>query len=462
MAKILPRTKMPEQSPDKRIKNFNEVALGYDEKSAVQEASRCLQCKKPECIKGCPVEIDIPAFLKLIKEKNFQAAIDKLKEKNSLPAICGRVCPQETQCEELCVLGKKQEPVAIGRLERFIADWERAQGIKAPEMPKKLNKKVAVIGAGPAGLTCASDLAKMGYSVTIFESLHKTGGVLRYGIPEFRLPKAVVDAEVDYVKKLGVEIKTDVVVGKSITVDEILQEHDAVFVGTGAGLPQFLNIEGENLSCIYSANEFLTRINLMCAYKFPEYDTPVKVGKRVAVVGAGNVAMDSARCALRMGAEYVWIVYRRSEEEMPARKEEIERAREEGVRFMLLTLPIKFYGNEKDYVKKMECIQMKLGEADESGRRKPVPIEGSNFVMEVDTVVIAIGQSPNPLIPRTTPGLQLGKHGNIIADENGKTSKESVYAGGDIVTGAATVISAMGAGRKAARAIDEFLKAKCT
>jgi glutamate synthase (NADPH/NADH) small chain len=451
---------MPEQFAEQRIKNFNEVALGYDEELAVREASRCLQCKEPECIKGCPVEIDIPVFIKLIKEKNFQGAIDKIKEKNALPAICGRVCPQETQCEELCILGKKFEPVAIGRLERFAADWERAKGIKEPEVQKKLNKKVAVIGSGPAGLTCAAELAKLGYSVTIFESLHKTGGVLRYGIPEFRLPKTIVDAEVDYVKKLGVEIRVNTVVGKSITVDELMQEYEAVFIGTGAGLPQFLNIEGENLSCVYSANEFLTRINLMCAYKFPEYDTPVKVGKRVAVIGAGNVAMDSARCSLRMGAEYVWIVYRRSEEEMPARKEEIERAKEEGVRFMLLTMPVKFYGDEKGYVRKMECIQMKLGEPDESGRKRPIPVEGSNFVMEIDTVVIAIGQSPNPLIPRTTKGLEIGKHGNIVADEYGCTSIESIFAGGDIVTGAATVISAMGAGKKAAKAINEYLKAK--
>ncbi|MDI6855585.1 MAG: NADPH-dependent glutamate synthase [Candidatus Thermoplasmatota archaeon] len=460
MAKVIPRTKMPEQEPKERIKNFNEVALGYDNELAVLEATRCLQCKKPECVKGCPVEIDIPGFIKLIKDKDFQGAIDKLKEKNALPAICGRVCPQETQCEELCVLGKKFEPVAIGRLERFAADWERAKGIKEPVITKKTNKRIAVIGSGPAGLTCAAELAKLGHSVTIFESLHKTGGVLRYGIPEFRLPKAVVDAEVDYVKKLGVEIQTNMVVGKSISVDELLQEFDAIFIGTGAGLPMFLGIEGENLSCIYSANEFLTRVNLMSAYKFPEYDTPVKVGKRVAVIGAGNVAMDSARCALRMGAEYVWIVYRRSEEEMPARKEEVLRAKEEGVRFMLLTNPVKFYGDAQGRVKKMECIQMKLGEPDESGRKRPIPIEGSNFIMEIDTVVIAIGQSPNPLIPRTTKGLELGKHGNIVTDENGRTSREKIFAGGDIVTGAATVISAMGAGKKAARAIDEYLKKK--
>ncbi|MDI6708436.1 MAG: NADPH-dependent glutamate synthase [Candidatus Thermoplasmatota archaeon] len=460
MAKVIPRTKMPEQEPKERIKNFNEVALGYDDELAVQEATRCLQCKKPECVKGCPVEIDIPGFIKLIKDKDFQGAIDKLKEKNALPAICGRVCPQETQCEELCVLGKKFEPVAIGRLERFVADWERAKGIKEPVITKKTNKRIAVIGSGPAGLTCAAELAKLGHSVTIFESLHKTGGVLRYGIPEFRLPKAVVDAEVDYVKKLGVEIQTNMVVGKSISVDELLQEFDAIFIGTGAGLPMFLGIEGENLSCIYSANEFLTRVNLMSAYKFPEYDTPVKVGKRVAVIGAGNVAMDSARCALRMGAEYVWIVYRRSEEEMPARKEEVLRAKEEGVRFVLLTNPVKFYGDAQGRVKKMECIQMKLGEPDESGRKRPIPIEGSNFIMEVDTVIIAIGQSPNPLIPRTTKGLELGKHGNIVTDENGRTSREKIFAGGDIVTGAATVISAMGAGKKAARAIDEYLKKK--
>ncbi len=453
------RTSMPEQDPAKRIKNFNEVTLGYSEEDAVKEAARCLNCKKPFCVKGCPVEIDIPGFIKLIKEKRFEDAIDKIKEKNSLPAICGRVCPQETQCEELCVLGKKGEPVAIGRLERFAADWERKKGVKAPEKVNPTNKKIAVVGSGPAGLTCAAELSKLGHSVTIFESLHKTGGVLMYGIPEFRMPKAVVKVEVNYIQQLGVEIKTDMVVGKSIMVDELLHDFDAVFVATGAGLPMFMHIPGENLNSVYSANEFLTRVNLMKAYRFPEYDTPVRVGKRVAVIGAGNVAMDSARNSLRLGAEQVFIVYRRSEKEMPARKEEAEHAKQEGVRFMLLTNPVRFIG-ENGYVKKMEYIQMRLGEPDESGRRRPIPIEGSESVMGVDTVIMAIGQRPNPLVPKSMPGLETGRHGNIVTDENGKTSIKGVFAGGDIATGAATVISAMGMGKKSAEAIDKYVMKK--
>ncbi|MCG2825658.1 MAG: NADPH-dependent glutamate synthase [Thermoplasmatales archaeon] len=454
------RTPMPEQEPKERIKNFNEVAFGYDEESAVKEAGRCLNCKKPFCVKGCPVEIDIPCFIKLIKERKFDEAISKIKEKNTLPGICGRVCPQETQCEQLCVIGKKGEPVAIGRLERFAADWERKKGIKAPEKVNQTGKKVAVVGSGPAGLTCAAELARIGHSVTIFESLHKTGGVLMYGIPEFRMPKAIVEAEINYIQQLGVKIYTDMVVGKSIMVDEMLQDFDAVFIGTGAGLPMFMHIPNENLNGVYSANEFLTRVNLMKAYKFPEYDTPVSVGKRVAVVGAGNVAMDSARTSLRLGAEQVFIVYRRSEKEMPARKEEVEHAKEEGVIFMLLTNPVKIFGDEQGFVKKMECIRMRLGEPDESGRRRPLPIKASEFIMDVDTVIVAIGQRPNPLVPKTIKGLEIGKHGNIITDENGKTSIEGVFAGGDIATGAATVISAMGMGKKSAEAIDRYIREK--
>jgi glutamate synthase (NADPH/NADH) small chain len=451
------KTPMPKQEPKERIKNFNEVALGYDEGDAVKEAGRCLSCKKPVCVKGCTVEIDIPVFISLIKERKFDDAISKIKEKNSLPGICGRVCPQETQCEQLCVIGKKGESVAIGRLERFAADWERKKGVKIPKKIGTKDKKVAVVGSGPAGLTCAADLAKMGHSVTVFESLHKTGGVLMYGIPEFRMPKAIVEAEINYIQQLGVEIYTDMVVGKSIMVDELLQKHDAVFIGTGAGLPMFMHISGENLNGVYSANEFLTRVNLMNAYKFPEYDTPVRVGKRVAVVGAGNVAMDSARTALRLGAKESVIVYRRSEKEMPARKEEVEHAKEEGVKFMLLTNPVRLFGDEHGFVKKMECIQMKLGEPDESGRRRPVPIKGSESTMDVDTVIVAIGQSPNPLVPKTMKGLEVGKHGNIITDEDGRTSIKGVFAGGDIATGAATVISAMGMGKKAAEAMDRYV-----
>jgi len=453
------RTPMPEQDSKERTKNFNEVAFGYDEEDAVEEANRCLNCKKPLCVKGCPVEIDISCFIRFIKEKKFKEAISKIKEKNTLPGICGRVCPQETQCEQLCILGKKGEPVAIGRLERFAADWERKKGVK---IPKKIGTtdKVAVVGSGPAGLTCAAELAKLGYSVTIFESLHKTGGVLMYGIPEFRMPKAIVEAEISYIQQIGVEIKTDVVVGKSITVDELLQEYDAVFIGTGAGLPMFMHIPNENLNGVYSANEFLTRVNLMNAYKFPEYDTPVRVGQRVAVVGAGNVAMDSARTSLRLGAEQVFIVYRRSEKEMPARKEEVEHAKEEGVRFMLLINPVKIFGDEQGFVKRMECIRMRLGEPDESGRRRPLPIKGSEFTMDVDTVIVAIGQRPNPLVPKTIKGLEIGKHGNIITDEDGRTSIDAVFAGGDIATGAATVISAMGMGKKSAEAIDRYIREK--
>jgi len=457
MPLIKEKTKMKEQDPKKRIKNFHEVALGYSLEDALKEASRCLQCKDSPCVRGCPVNIEIPAFIKLIKEGKFDDAIKKIKEKNNLPAICGRVCPQENQCEKFCVMGKKFEPVGIGRLERFAADWEIKKGIKNPKKTKSTGKKVAVVGSGPAGLTCAGDLVKLGHEVTIFESLHKPGGVLVYGIPEYRLPKKIVEIEIDYIKKLGAEIKTDFVIGKILSVEELLEEYDAVFIGTGAGLPRFLGIPGENLNGVYSANEFLTRVNLMKAYLFPEYDTPVKKGKRVAVIGAGNVAMDSARTALRLGAEKVYIVYRRSEKEMPARNEEIEHAKEEGVEFLLLANPTEIIGDENNWVKQMKCIKMKLGEPDESGRRRPIPIEGSEFPVDVDIVVIAIGQSPNPLVPEATKGLKIAKHGNIITDENGRTSLERVWAGGDIATGAATVIAAMGAGKKAAADIHKFL-----
>ncbi len=459
--KIKPKkTPMREQDPKERIKNFNEVPFGYTEEEAVIEAERCLQCPKPPCIEGCPVNVDIPGFIKAIRERDFDRAIKIMKNTNSLPAITGRVCPQETQCEERCVLGKKFEPVAIGRLEAFIADWEAKRGIKIPEKPKPLNIKVAVVGAGPAGLTCAADLSKMGYDVTIFESLHLPGGVLTYGIPEFRLPKSIVEREVNYIKDLGVKIQCNVVVGRTVTVDDLFREgYKAIFIGTGAGAPRFMKIPGENLLGIYSANEYLTRVNLMKAYKFPEYDTPIKRGKVVAVIGAGNVAMDAARTALRMGAEKVMIVYRRTEKEMTARLEEYHHAKEEGIEFHWLTTPVRYIGDEEGWVKEMEVIKNKLGEPDESGRRRPVPIPGSEFRMKVDMVIVAIGTVPNPLVAKTT-GLKTGRHGVVIADENGRTSREGVWAGGDIVTGAATVILAMGAGKKAAKDIDRYLKEK--
>ncbi len=457
------REPMTRQDPHVRRHNFEEVALGYTEEQAVREAQRCLSCKKKPCVSGCPVEIEIPEFVKFIAERRFQEAIDKIHEKNSLPAICGRVCPQEDQCEKMCILGKKWEPLAIGRLERFVADYEMRKGeINIPKLPTPTGKKVAVVGSGPAGLTLAGDLAKMGHHVVIFEALHAPGGVLVYGIPEFRLPKEIVRKEVEYIKKLGVEVVTNFVVGKTRTIEELLRDgFDAVFVGAGAGLPYFMNIPGENLNGVYSANEFLTRSNLMKAYLFPEYDTPIKVGRRVAVVGGGNVAMDSARTAMRLGGEEVYCVYRRSRAEMPAREEEIENALEEGMILKELTNPVRIIGDENGWVREIECIKMKLGEPDSSGRRRPVPIEGSEFRLGVDVVVIAIGQGPNPLIPSTTPGLKTTKWGNIIAEEQtGATSLEGVFAGGDIVTGAATVILAMGAGRRAARAIDEYLRKK--
>ena len=455
------RQDMPTQLAADRIQNFNEVALGYTKEQAVLEAKRCLQCKKAPCVKGCPVQIDISGFIAKIANEDFLGAIKHIKDKNSLPAICGRVCPQETQCEQFCTLGKKSEPIAIGRLERFVADYEAKQGMaEAPKIAPKKSQKVAIVGSGPAGLTAGSDLAKLGYQVTIFEALHKTGGVLVYGIPEFRLPKDIVQREVDFIKSLGVKIQSNFVVGRTMTVDELIQEgYKAIFLANGAGLPTFMSIPGENLIGVYSANEFLTRSNLMKAYLFPKYDTPIKVGKKVAVFGGGNVAMDSARTAKRLGAEEVYIIYRRSKEEMPARLEEAEHAQEEGIIFQLLTNPIEIIGDSDSMVKALKCISMELGEPDESGRRRPIPIKNSEFIMEMDTVVVAIGQGANPLVASTTKNLETSKKGYIIADEEtGKTSREEIFAGGDIVTGAATVISAMGAGRKAAMSIDSYLK----
>jgi len=458
---LLEKVPVGRQDARERVKNWNEVALGYNEEEALREAERCIDCKKPKCVAGCPVEIDIPAFINLIKEKDYTGAARKIKENNVLPAICGRVCPQEVQCQETCVLRKKGDPISIGALERFAADFESSSSkIGVPELPPSTGKKVAVVGSGPAGLTVAGDLAKLGHSVTLFEALHDPGGVLVYGIPEFRLPKAIVARECEYIAKLGVDIRTGFVVGMTRTVEELFEEgYDAVFIGTGAGLPRFMNIPGENLNGVYSANEWLTRINLMKAYRFPEYDTPIKVGKRVAVVGGGNTAMDAARCSLRLGAETVYDVYRRSRTEMPARIEEIENAESEGIEFRFLVNPVRIIGDDKDWVRGMECIKMELGEPDDSGRRRPVPVEGSEFRLEVDIVVVAIGQSPNPLIPQTTPGIKVGKWGNVVADETtGRTSMKGVFAGGDIVTGEATVILAMGAGRTAARSMDDYLR----
>ena len=455
------REKMPEQEPKLRIQNFGEVALGYTRENALREASRCLGCKKPACVEGCPVNVQIPQFVGKMKEGDFEGAIRAIKETNALPAICGRVCPQESQCESKCVLGKKGEPVAVGRLERFAADYELAQGeVTVPKKAKATGKRVAVVGAGPSGLTVAGELAKMGHDVTIFEALHKAGGVLVYGIPEFRLPKAIVQREVDYVQKLGVKIKTNTIVGQTASVDELFAEgFDAIFVGTGAGLPYFMNIPGENLNGVYSANEFLTRANLMKAYLFPEYDTPIRTAANVAVVGGGNVAMDSARVAKRLGAKNVYLIYRRSRAEMPARAEEAHHAEEEGIDFRLLTNPVRIIGDDKMWVTGIQCIKMDLGEPDASGRRRPVERAGSEHVIPVEVVIMAIGQGPNPILTHNTEGLSLRRSGNIEADpETGKTSRKGVFAGGDIVTGAATVILAMGAGRKAAKAIDDYLK----
>lgn len=456
----LKKNEMPTQEPNVRNKNFSEVALGYTEEQAVDEANRCLNCKNKPCVGGCPVSIDIPDFIAKIREKDFEGAYQIISKSSSLPAVCGRVCPQETQCESKCVRGIKGEPVAIGRLERFVADWHNKNATDAPAAPAKNGHKCAVIGAGPSGLTCAGDLAKMGYDVTVFEALHLAGGVLVYGIPEFRLPKAIVAHEVENLKALGVKIETNVVIGKTIEVDELFADgFEAIFIGSGAGLPRFMNIPGENLKGVYSANEFLTRVNLMKAYKEGS-ETPIKKNTNVAVVGGGNVAMDAARCAKRLGAENVYIVYRRGLEEMPARKEEVEHAMEEGIIFKTLNNPVEILGDEHKFVTGMKCIEMELGEPDASGRRRPVEKQGSEFTLDVDCVVMSIGTSPNPLIRNTTKGLETNKHGCFVADEVGQTSREGVFAGGDAVTGAATVILAMGAGKTAAKAMDEYIKSK--
>lgn len=455
------RNPMPEQPADVRNKNFEEVALGYTKEMVVDEAQRCLNCPKPRCVMGCPVNVEIPAFIHAVAQGDFAEAFKILKRKTTLPAVCGRVCPQENQCEGKCVLGIKGEPVAIGRLERFVADYAREHGLDAvnEDMPERKSKKVAIVGSGPSGLTCAGDLAKLGYDVTLFEALHAPGGVLMYGIPQFRLPKEIVQHEIAALKQMGVKIVVNAVIGRTFTIKELMEEEgfDAVYIGTGAGLPHFMNIPGENLNGVYAANEFLTRVNLMKAYQFPRVATPVYVGKRAAIVGAGNVAMDAARTAKRLGAEEVYIVYRRSKEEMPARKEEIGHAEEEGIELRLLNNPVAIVGDDKGWVKGLQCVKMELGEPDASGRRSPVAIPGSEYVLDVDMVVMAIGQGPNPLIKDTTPDLEVNKRGNIVADAAGATSIPGVFAGGDIVTGAATVISAMGAGKKAAAAIDEYL-----
>ncbi len=455
-----PRQPMPEQEPAVRAKNFDEVPLGLTPEAAVAEAQRCLQCKKPACVEGCPVSVDIPGFIKYISDQDFTGAIRKLWERNSLPAVCGRVCPQEIQCEGKCILGKKDDPVAIGNLERFAADYERAEPkAGVPEKATATGKKVAVVGSGPSGLTVAGDLILKGHSVTIFEAFHKAGGVLVYGIPEFRLPKEIVSSEVAGLEALGVDIETNMVVGRSVDLEELFEQgYDAVFIGVGAGLPSFLNLPGENLAGVFSANEYLTRSNLMKAYRFPEYDTPIISGKQVVTIGGGNVAMDSARTALRLGAETSTIVYRRSREELPARAAEVHHAEEEGVQFKLLTNPTRFFGDEKGRVTGMEVLQMELGEPDTSGRRRPVPVEGSEFQMDCDLVIISVGAGANPLLTQSVAGLELNRRGYVIVDEKtGKTTKQACWAGGDIVTGAATVILAMGAGRVAADSMHDYL-----
>lgn len=456
----LKKNEMPVQNPDVRNKNFDEVALGYTEEQAIDEAKRCLHCKNKPCVNGCPVQIDIPEFIAEVANGNFEEAYKIITKSSSLPAVCGRVCPQETQCEAKCVRGIKGEPVAIGRLERFVADWHNAQPETKTEKPVSNGHKVAVIGSGPSGLACAGDLAKKGYDVTVFEALHVAGGVLSYGIPEFRLPKSIVQKEIEGLKELGVKIETNIVVGKTISIDELIEEEgfESVFIGSGAGLPRFMNIKGENLNGVYSANEFLTRINLMKAYK-SDSATPIQAGKKAVIVGGGNVAMDAARCAKRMGAE-VYVVYRRTEKELPARLEEIEHAKEEGIIFKFLTNPVEIKADENGWVKSIVCQEQKLSEPDASGRAKPVPVPDAFFEIETDSVIMSIGTSPNPLIKSTTAGLDTQKWGGIIADENGLTSKEGVYAGGDAVTGAATVILAMGAGKASANAIDEYIKNK--
>ncbi|MBN1299071.1 MAG: NADPH-dependent glutamate synthase [Actinobacteria bacterium] len=483
--KKIPRNKIAEQNPSERVQNFGEVELGYSEEQAVLESMRCLMCKNPKCIEGCPVEIDIKGFIAYIKDRKFKEALEKIRDKNTMPGICGRVCPQENQCEKACILGIKDDPVAIGKLERFVADYENTcKKNTALHTDKKEYKskaafgydldnhdistaeiktgkiKTAVIGAGPAGLTCAGELAKMGYSVTLFEALHSAGGVLVYGIPEFRLPKSIVSGEVEYVKSLGVEIKLNCIIGKTFTIDELLENgYESIFIGTGAGLPYFLGIPGENLNGVYSANEYLTRVNLMKGYLFPQWDTPVKRAGIVSVIGGGNVALDSARTALRLGARKVYLIYRRTEVEMPGRIEEIKHAREEGVDMVFLTNPVEIKG-ENGWIKKLVCIRMELGEPDDSGRRRPIPVPNSEYEIDTEIAVIAIGQGPNPVLTQTSPDIALNKWGNIIADSSGKTSKKGVFAGGDIVTGAATVILAMGAGKNAAKAMDQYLKTR--
>jgi glutamate synthase (NADPH/NADH) small chain len=461
--KIVPKKyPMPEQKPEERVHNFNEVPVGQDAQTAILEAQRCLQCKRSPnrkvCMDGCPVEIDIPAFIKKTQEGNFEAAIKIIREKQNLPAVCGRVCPYENQCEGLCVVGKKNEPVGIGRLERFLADWERNEQKHGKiELPATTGKKIAVVGGGPAGLTVAGDLARIGHKVTIFEALQYCGGVLIYGIPEFRLPKEIVRSEVDYIRRSGVEIHNDYVIGKLDTVDDLLKEYDAVFVGTGAGLPDWTNLPGENLNGILSANEYLTRVNLMKGYRFPEYDTPIRVGERVVTIGGGNVAMDCARTSLRLGCKESVILYRRSDAELPARREEVHHAKDEGVRFELLAAPLEFIGDDCGNVRQVKAIRMQLGEPDASGRRRPIKIPGSEFLIDAQTVLIAIGQSPNPLVPMTTPDLKTTKEGTIAVDSDGRTSMKGVFAGGDIASGAATVILAMGDGKRAAKAMHKYL-----
>lgn len=456
----LKKNEMPSQAPDVRNKNFKEVALGYTEEQALDEAGRCLNCKNKPCVSGCPVQIDIPAFIEQVANKNYEEAYQIISKSSSLPAVCGRVCPQESQCEKFCVRGKKGEPVAIGRLERFVADYHNAQENSKIDKPESNGHKVAIVGSGPSGLTCAGDLARRGYDVTIFEALHMAGGVLVYGIPEFRLPKAIVQKEIDGLKNLGVKVETNMVIGKTISIDELMEDgFEAVFVGSGAGLPRFMGIPGENLKGVYSANEFLTRVNLMKAY-VDGSPTPVQKAERVAVVGGGNVAMDAARCAKRLGAKEVYIVYRRSMDELPARAEEVEHAKEEGIIFRLLCNPVEITAGENNYVNGMKCVEMELGDPDESGRRRPVEKKDSEFTLDVDCVIMSIGTSPNPLIKSTTKGLETQKWGGIITDDGGLTSRTGVYAGGDAVTGAATVILAMGAGKTAAASIDEYIKSK--
>ncbi len=462
----IPRQNPIEQDPDVRRHNFEEVSFGFDENLSLQEALRCIDCKVPLCVEGCPVHIDIPAFIKLIIDKDYLGAARKIKEKDYLPAITGRVCPQESQCEAVCPIGKKHLPVAIGKLERFVADYESAHGghntFNGFAVEQKRQEKVAIVGSGPSGLTCAAELAKLGYNVTIFEALHAAGGVLRYGIPEFRLPKSILDSEIENVKKLGVEVVTNFVIGRTTTVDELIDElgFDAIFLGTGAGTPSFLGIPGENFPGVYSASEFLTRVNFMKGYKFPEYDTPVKIGSQVAVIGGGDTAMDAVRTANRLGPDKAYLIYRRSKEEMPAREEEVHHAEQEGVEFHILTNPIRIIAGENKWVKAIECVKMELGEPDADGRRKPIPIPGSNYIMEVETVIIAIGQRPNPILQATTPGLDMSKRGTVVVDEKGQTSRKGVFAGGDLSRGGATVILAMEDGQRSAAAIHEYLQKK--